>query len=131
MTICLILFVLLHDLVFLLYTLLENIFFNWFCFAGHCTLVAYNFVGFNQKSISRDLHSSLNFDNVSNKNKILMDLNEFTISENSDNFFLFFLFVELHKLSFLLIIVYGSDKGRNEDSHQDSESLNPGSVPFV
>jgi hypothetical protein len=55
----------------------------------------------------------------------LVDFNERTISDDWDSFSFINDWVELHELSFLLVIVDWSDSGWNGNCYQYSETLNP------
>ena len=60
-----------------------------------------------------------------------MDLCHFSISINSYNFFLFFFFIQFHKLPLLLIVIACCHCGTHKHGYQDGKTFDPGCLPRI
>lgn len=94
----------------------QSIFFNWVWLSCHCTLISSDLISIEEYSISRYVHTLIDWNQISNQNIILMNLHINSVS--FDCYFLLFIccIIQLNELSFLLIVIYWSYKGTNKDS---------------
>ena len=72
MAISLIFSILTHNFFFLLYAFVKSIFLYGFGFTSHGTLITDYLIWLQQKSISRNLHTPANIDNITHKDEILV-----------------------------------------------------------
>lgn len=131
MFILLILLTIVNELIFTLDASSEDIFVDRIDFTCHRALISRYIVCIDKQTISGNLHTLINSNNISNQNKILVNFNRRAISPSSDFFLGISNRVESDELPFLLIIIDWSHKGTHEDCHKNRKSFNPRLLPLT
>jgi hypothetical protein len=55
---------------------------DWIDFTCHGTLIGCDFVGFEKNTIGWDFHTLIDLDDITGEDKVLVDFNERTISDD-------------------------------------------------
>lgn len=72
----------LFELIFLFDASFKNVFVNRIDFTSHCAFIGGDFIGLEKDSISWDFHTFIDLNDISNKDKVLVNFNELTVSND-------------------------------------------------
>ena len=111
--------------------ILENHLPNGVGLSSHGALISSHVRGFKQNAVGRNFHACSDFDDIPNKDEILMKVESDSVSVES--YVLLFICngVEVLELSLLLVVVDCGHHCADEYCDQNCKSFNPGLRPFL